>query len=93
MATPDSRYAVVFVPYGAGPDGPLVGIVIKVTSSKPVGSVAKPFDFKDRNVIVDVRDFPPAQALTAGGTYDGEIALTEENGLLVPHLLTSPKMQ
>jgi len=85
-ATPGSEYKVTVRVYGWGPSsGSIPTAVVLVTDSTPLGDVAKPFVFKDRNVLVRL-DPEAAAALTKGGTYAGVITLRSSGDSLVPWL-------
>lgn len=84
--TKDSKYAVVFVPYGTGPGPKGAALVISIEKSTPQGQIAKPFKFEGMNALVDTSMLKPDQAITKGGTYKGTITLALKEGMLVPTL-------
>lgn len=85
-ATAGSEYSVVFRVYGFGPtSGTITTAVVLISSSTPVGQVAKPFAFKGRNVLVRL-DPVAAAALDRGGSYRGVIKLRLTGDALIPWL-------
>jgi hypothetical protein len=81
----DSTYDVTFVPYGTGP-GPMT-LVVSVKTSKPIGTVAKPFDFAGQNVMLSTGRLPADKAVAKGGTYRGRILLAGGGDVLTPTLV------
>lgn len=84
----DATYTVTFVPYGKGPSGDT--LVIWVTESKPGGDIAKPFDFRGKNVLVSMAQLPANSRVAKGGEYTGELRLVAQREMLAP-FLTSVK--
>lgn len=91
QATPGSRYAIVFVPYGSGPGGPKVSLVVRISSSDPVGSVKKRFALAGKNALLDVRGLPPGDYPSTGGSYTGTVVLQQEGSVLVPRLVSAKR--
>jgi len=82
--TANSKYSVTFVPYGTGPGTD--SIVISISKSVPVGTVAKPYDFTGRNALVSMQGLSAKELVTKGGKYTGTLELVPQGGLLVPQL-------
>lgn len=89
-ANEGAEYAITFVPYGTarGGAGESGSLVIRVLSSKPIGKIDHPYEFKGRNLLVDCSKIPAARAITRGGTYKGILTFVARDGLLVAQLLT-----
>jgi hypothetical protein len=83
--TADSTYDVTFVPYGTGPSPRT--LVVSVKTSKPIGTVAKPFDFTGQNVMLNTGRLPGDQAVAKGGTYRGRVLLAGSGDVLTPTLI------
>lgn len=86
QATPGSKYAVTFAPYGVGPsDGENAQLIIKILGSTPQGGSAKSYQFAGTNVLVSVN---PAEngVVSVGGQYQGTLELVDQHGVLVPQL-------
>lgn len=82
----DTTYTVQFTPYGMGPGGD--SLVVRITSSKPVGMVDRPFEFEGRNAILSMARLDSKDRIATGGKYSGEIRLVEQQGMLAPFLVS-----
>ncbi len=86
LATGGSVYLVTFAPYGLGPsDGSQPQLVVKIISSAPRGTVAKPYQWANTNALVNLAP-DSAGKVTKGGQYQGMLTLENQQGLLVPLL-------
>lgn len=84
----DATYTVTFVPYGKGPSGDT--LVIRISESEPGGDIAKPFDFRGQNVLVNMVQIPANSRVVRGGEYSGVLRLVAQRDMLAP-FLTSVK--
>jgi len=87
-ATAGSRYTVTFRPYGTVRGG---GVVVSVTKWDVEGHFKKTVDLSKRNVLLRYGTPSAEKAVTKGGTYVGLVELRDENGVLVPRLLSAKK--
>jgi hypothetical protein len=83
--TADSTYDITFVPFGTGPSPST--LVVAVKTSKPIGVVAKAFDFAGQNVMLSTGRLPASKAVTKGGTYKGRVQLAGGGDVLTPTLI------
>jgi hypothetical protein len=80
--TPNSAYAVTFVPYGIGPMPK--SLVVNITTSKAIGNVARPFDFVGKNALISTSKLSAKMVVKKGGRYAGTIKLVNDGGVLLP---------
>ncbi len=86
MATAGSVYLITFAPYGLGPsDEAQPQLVIRIISSTPRGTVAKPYQWANTNALVNLAP-DSAGKVTKGGEYQAVLTLKDLENLLVPEL-------
>lgn len=84
-ASANSTYTVEFEVYGWGPGPEGSAVVALVKASTPATGVAKPYDFRNRNVLMRL-SFASRKVVTTGGVFSGTLVLRAQEGMLVPWL-------